>query len=55
MSDLIPEGFPVRIPKEILVGVDGLDGSEDYIVVGLLRARPGLPVNPKPVGGDADE
>lgn len=27
--------------------VDGLDGSETYIVNGLLRARPGMPVTPQ--------
>jgi RND family efflux transporter MFP subunit len=27
---------------------EGLDGSESYIVDGLLRARPGLPVSPEP-------
>ncbi len=26
---------------------DGLDGSESYIVNGLLRARPGFPVTPQ--------
>jgi RND family efflux transporter MFP subunit len=29
---------------------DGLDGAESYIVEGLLRARPGLPVTPQPAG-----
>ena len=26
---------------------EGLDGSETYIVDGLLRARPGMPVTPQ--------
>jgi hypothetical protein len=26
---------------------EGLDGSEDYIVNGMLRARPGFPVTPQ--------
>jgi hypothetical protein len=26
---------------------EGLEGDENYIVEGLLRARPGLPVNPQ--------
>ena len=34
------------------VGIDelrvrGLEGDETYIVNGILKARPGLPVNPK--------
>ncbi len=31
--------------------LDGLDGSELYIVEGLLKARPGLPVTPEVRGG----
>jgi len=30
-----------------VVVAEGLDGSESYIVTGLLRARPGLPVTPE--------
>ena len=26
---------------------DGLDGSESYIVNGMLRARPGFPITPQ--------
>jgi len=29
--------------------LDGLDGSETYIIEGLLKARPGLPVSPQPI------
>ena len=32
--------------------LDGLDGSETYIVTGLLRARPGMPATPKPAEND---
>jgi RND family efflux transporter MFP subunit len=31
----------------MIVVEDGLDGSESYIVNGLLRARPGFPVTPQ--------
>ena len=30
-----------------LIALEGLDGSETYIVEGLLRARPGMPVTPE--------
>ena len=30
---------------------EGLDGSETYIVDGMLRARPGMPVTPRQGGG----
>jgi len=33
--------------------LDGLDGSETYIVEGLLKARPGMPVSPQPVSSTA--
>ncbi len=32
--------------------LEGLAGGETYIVDGLLRARPGLPVTPEAAGGD---
>lgn len=28
MSGLIPDGFPMRLPKEVLVGLDGLEGHD---------------------------
>ena len=31
----------------MIVVEDGLDGSESYIVNGMLRARPGFPVTPQ--------
>ena len=33
--------------------LDGLDGSETYVVTGLLRARPGMPATPKPAESDS--
>lgn len=33
-------------PDGMVPILEGLDGSETYIVEGLLRARPGMPVNP---------
>jgi RND family efflux transporter MFP subunit len=36
-------------PDGMVPILDGLDGSETYIVEGLLRARPGLPVTPETV------
>lgn len=33
-------------PDGMVPILEGLDGSETYIVEGILRARPGLPVNP---------
>jgi len=35
-----------------VVVTSGLEGDETYIVSGLLRARPGLPVSPAPDDGD---
>ena len=29
---------------------EGLDGTETYVVDGMLRARPGMPVTPEPMG-----
>ena len=40
---------PVQDDGRVVVE-EGLDGSEQYIVQGLLRARPGFPVNPVPEG-----
>jgi RND family efflux transporter MFP subunit len=36
-------------PDGMVPILDGLDGSETYIVEGLLRARPGMPVSPDSV------
>jgi RND family efflux transporter MFP subunit len=36
-------------PDGMVPILEGLDGSETYIVEGLLRARPGMPVNPDTV------
>jgi RND family efflux transporter MFP subunit len=36
-------------PDGMVPILDGLDGSETYIVEGLLRARPGMPVTPETV------
>jgi RND family efflux transporter MFP subunit len=45
-------------PREddgFVVVIDGLEGDEEYIVNGLLRARPGFPVTPEPHrSGDDD-
>ena len=30
-----------------LAALEGLDGSETYIINGILRARPGMPVTPQ--------
>jgi RND family efflux transporter MFP subunit len=40
---------PVQDDGKVVVE-EGLDGSEQYIVQGLLRARPGFPVSPVPEG-----
>jgi RND family efflux transporter MFP subunit len=40
-----------QVQEDGLVPVlEGLEGDETYIVAGLLRARPGMPVNPTPAG-----
>ncbi len=36
-------------PDGMVPILEGLDGSETYIVEGLLRARPGMPVTPETV------
>ena len=41
-SDIFPVLDDAMVPV-----LSGLDGSETYIVNGLLRARPGLPVTPQ--------
>ena len=41
-------------PDGMVPILEGLDGSETYIVQGLLRARPGMPVTPEKVS-DIDE
>jgi len=35
--------------------LSGLEGNETYIVNGILRARPGLPVQPKPAPSEKEE
>jgi RND family efflux transporter MFP subunit len=35
--------------------LSGLEGDETYIVNGILRARPGLPVQPKPAPSEKEE
>jgi RND family efflux transporter MFP subunit len=42
---------PVQ-PDGTVVVEEGLDGTERYIVDGLLRARPGFPVTPASAGGN---
>jgi RND family efflux transporter MFP subunit len=39
----------------MVVVSDGLEGAETYIVNGLLRARPGLPVNPQTAAAGSGE
>lgn len=46
LGDVQPDGM---VPI-----LEGLDGSETYIVEGLLRARPGMPVTPEK-GADTNE
>ena len=48
MSDLIPEGFPLRLPKEVLAGLDGLDEEAP-------PPRPSVPPTPLTLSPDAAE
>jgi len=41
-------------PDGMVPILEGLDGSETYIVEGLLRARPGMPVTPDAVTDEPD-
>ena len=41
-------------PDGMVPILEGLDGSETYIVEGLLRARPGMPVTPDAVTNEPD-
>lgn len=41
-------------PDGMVPITEGLDGSETYIVEGLLRARPGMPVTPDAVTNEPD-
>jgi len=42
-------------PDGMVPILDGLDGSETYIVEGLLRARPGMPVTPERISDTHDQ
>jgi multidrug efflux system membrane fusion protein len=56
-DDVVEQRYGELGPREddgYVVVTGGLEGDESYIVSGLLRARPGLPVTPK-TGGEADD
>ena len=49
-DDVVEQRFVILGPVQddgTVVIEEGLDGSEDYIVNGMLRARPGFPVTPQ--------
>ena len=51
-EDVVEQRFVTLGPLQddgMIVVEDGLDGSESYIVNGMLRARPGFPVTPQHV------